>query len=261
MIEAGRRVLTERFWLRHLIVALALLTAWEVYANFLDEPVLLPGPTAVITAFTSIVVDGSLVPALLESLQLLAIGFVSAVGLGVFFGIVVGRYRLMDRTFSPYFNGLYALPVVALVPLVLIWFGFGLLGRVIVVFLAAFFPILINTYTGVRDAPSDLIEVATAFGVSNEFGMLRRVVVPAAIPFILAGVRLGIGRGVVGMAIAEVYLRLGGIGALISSYGAVFRTDFLIAAILPLPLLGIGLTKLFGYIEERVHYWRVSATA
>ena len=143
----------------------------------------------------------------------------------------------------------------------LVWLGFGLLGRVVVVFLAAFFPILINTYTGVRDAPSDLVEVATAFGVSSEFGMLRRVVVPAATPFVLAGIRLGIGRGIVGMAIAEVYLRLGGIGALISSYGAVFRTDFLLAAILPLPLLGIGLTKLFGYVEKRVRYWRVSAAA
>lgn len=261
MIETGRRVLIEQFWLRHLLFALVLFSAWQVYANILDEPVLLPGPTAVVTALVSIIVDGSLLPALLESLQLLAIGFTTAVALGVFFGIVVGRYQLMDRTFSPYFNGLYALPVVALVPLVLIWFGFGLLGRVVVVFLAAFFPILINTYTGVRDAPSDLIEVATAFGVSNEFGMLRRVVVPAATPFILAGIRLGIGRGVVGMAIAEVYLRLSGIGALISSYGAVFRTDFLLAAILPLPLLGIGLTKLFGYVEKRVRYWRVSATA
>lgn len=260
MIDMGRRVVASQFWVRHLLFALALFSAWELYANFLDEPVLLPGPTAVITALVSIVVDGSLIPALLESLQLLAIGFTTAVVLGVAFGIVVGRYKTMDRTFSPYFNGLYALPVVALVPLVLIWFGFGLVGRVIVVFLAAFFPILINTYTGVRDAPSDLVEVATAFGVSSEFGMLRRVVVPAATPFILAGIRLGIGRGVVGMAIAEVYLRLGGIGALISSYGAVFRTDFLMAAILPLPLLGIGLTKLFGYIEKRVRYWRVSAT-
>lgn len=260
MTEAGR-LLREQFWLRHLLFAVLLLSAWEAYARILDEPVLLPGPTAVVTALVSITADGSLLPALFESLQLLAIGFTSAVTLGVFIGIVVGRYRFMDRTFSPYFNGLYALPVVALVPLVLVWFGFGMLGRVIVVFLAAFFPILINTYTGVRDAPGELVEVATSFGVSSEVGMLRRVVVPAAVPFIMAGIRLGIGRGVVGMAIAEVYLRLSGIGALISSYGAVFRTDFLLAAILPLPLLGIGLTKLFGYIEKRVRYWRVSATA
>lgn len=261
MIEGGRRLIVEQFWVRHLLFALIVISAWEAYARFIDEPVLLPGPTAVLTALVSITLDGRLLPALIESLRLLAIGFTTAVVLGVLLGIVVGRYRFMDRTFSPYFNGLYALPVVALVPLVLVWFGFGLLGRVIVVFLAAFFPILINTYTGVRDAPADLIEVATAFGVSGELGMLRRVVVPSSVPFIMAGIRLGIGRGVVGMAIAEVYLRLSGIGALIVSYGAVFRTDHLMAAILPLPLLGIGLTKLFLYIEKRVRYWRVSATA
>lgn len=261
MIDLARRSLVEQFWLRHLLFALLLFSAWETYARILDEPVLLPGPTAVAAALVSITVEGRLLPALVESLRLLGIGFTTAVAFGVLFGIVVGRYKFMDRTFSPYFNGLYALPVVALVPLVLVWFGFGLMGRVIVVFLAAFFPVLINTYTGVRDAPGDLIEVATAFGVSSEIGMLRRVVVPAAVPFIMAGIRLGIGRGIVGMAIAEVYLRLSGIGALISSYGAVFRTDFLMAAILPLPLLGIGLTKLFGYIEKRVRYWRVSATA
>jgi ABC-type nitrate/sulfonate/bicarbonate transport system permease component len=111
-------------------------------------------------------------------------------------------------------------------------------------------------YAGVRDAPQNLIDVARAFGVTSEIGLLRRVIIPAAVPFIMAGVRLGIGRGVVGMAVAEVYLRLGGIGALIVEYGAVFRTDMLIAAILPLPLLGIGLTKVFGAIERHFQAWK-----
>lgn len=254
-------LIKRHLWIGHLAFATAFLTTWAIYAEVRDEPVLLPGPLAVGSAFVTIIADGSLLPALFESLRLLVLGFAAAFALGVGLGVTVGRYPIMDRTFSPYFNALYALPVVALVPLVLVWFGFGLTGRVIVVFLSAFFPILINTYTGVKDAPRDLIEVATAFGVSTELGLLRRVVVPAAIPFIMAGVRLGIGRGVVGMAIAEVYLRLGGIGALISSYGSVFRTDFLIAAILPLPLLGIGLTKLFGHLENRVRYWKVSTNS
>lgn len=248
-------------WVRHVVFALCFFGAWELYARYLDEPVLLPGPAAVLAALVDITLSGQLIPALLESLRLLVIGFVSATVLGFVLGALVGRYRIADRTFSPYFYGLYALPVVALVPLVLVWFGFGLMGRVIVVFLAAFFPVLINTYTGVRDTPNDLIEVARSFGVDRELVMLRRVVVPSAVPFIMAGVRLGIGRAVVGMAIAEVYLRLGGIGALIVQYGAVFATDYLLAAIVPLPLLGIGLTKLFAHIEDRVQYWRVQAAA
>lgn len=242
---------------RHGLFALVVFGSWELYASWLNNPILLPKASAVAWGLLTITFAGPLVPALMESLQLLFIGFATALILGFLVGVFVGRYRLMDRTFSPYFAALYALPTVALVPLVLVWFGFGLPGRVVVVFLASFFPILINTYTGVRDAPGDLIEVAKSFGVKTELEMLRRVVVPSAVPFIMAGVRLGIGRGVVGMAIAEVYLRLGGLGTLIVEYGAVFRTNLLIAAILPLPLLGIGLTKLFALIEGRVQSWRL----
>lgn len=258
MGDTWTRIAHARPWVRHLLFAVVLFGTWEIYARRLGQPVLLPTPSAVAVAFGDITVTGKLLPALLESMRLLVLGFLAALVLGIVLGLLVGRYTIADRTLSPYFNGLYALPVVALVPLVLVWFGFGLTGRVIVVFLAAFFPILINTYTGVRETPSDLLEVARAFGVDNELGLLRRVVVPATVPFMMAGVRLGIGRAVVGMAIAEVYLRLGGIGALIASYGAVFRTAYLMAAILPLPLLGIGLTKLFGLFEKRFEYWRVS---
>lgn len=258
MGDVWTRLAHAKPWVRHLLFALVLFGAWEIYARTLAEPVLLPTPSAVAVAFGDITLTGKLLPALLESMRLLFLGFLAALVLGIVLGLLVGRYAVADRTLSPYFNGLYALPVVALVPLVLVWFGFGLTGRVIVVFLAAFFPILINTYTGVRETPADLLEVARSFGVDNEFGLLRRVVVPATVPFMMAGVRLGIGRAVVGMAIAEVYLRLGGIGALIASYGAVFRTAYLMAAILPLPLLGIGLTKLFARFEKRFEYWRVS---
>lgn len=237
-------------------VAAALLIVWQVYATVIDS-IVLPPPTAIAAAFVDLLVSGQLVPALASSLRLLAIGFTTAFVLGSLLGILLGRYRVFDYTFSPYVNALYATPEIALIPLILVWFGFGLGGRVVVVFLAAFFPVLINTYAGVRDAPSQLIEVARSFGVSRETALLRRVIVPSATPFILAGVRLAIGRGVVGMAVAEVYLRLGGLGALIVQYGAVFKTNYVIAAILPLPLLGIGLTKLTGVLERRFEAWRV----
>lgn len=246
---------------RHLAFAVLVFGLWELGAAVIDDPVIFPGAWAVVTALVQITFGGPLLPALFESLKLLVIGFATATVLGFVLGVGIGRYKAVDRTFSPYFSALYALPTVALVPLVLVWFGFGLIGRVIVVFLAAFFPILINVYTGVRDAPGDLIEVARSFGVRGELAMLRRVVIPSAVPFIMAGIRLGIGRGVVGMAVAEVYLRLGGIGTLIVEYGAVFATDRLMAAIAPLPLLGIGLTKLFGYIEHRIESRRMTAAA
>ncbi len=242
-------------YLKHVVFALVFFGAWEL-AGQLGNPNVLPPFSAVVAAFVDILF-GPLPAALLESLQLLAIGFSTALVLGFLLGLIVGRYKMMDRTLSPYFAALYALPTVALVPLVLIWFGFDLSGRVVVVFLASFFPILINVYQGARDAPADLLEVARSFGVKSEVGLLRRVVIPAAVPFILAGVRLGIGRGVVGMAIAEVYLRLSGLGTLIATYGASFQVDYLIAAILPLPFLGVVLTKALGLLEARFQVWKV----
>lgn len=239
----------------HLAFALLVFGAWEIGGR-LTNPILLPPFSSVMVAFTEILLNGSLIEAMAESLRLLFIGFGLAAVVAFVMGIVIGRYRALDQMLSPFINALYATPDIALVPLILVWFGFGLPGRIVVVFLAAFFAILYNVYAGVKDAPRDLIEVSRSFGVRSELGILRAVVLPSAVPFIMAGLRLGIGRAVVGMAIAEVFLRLGGIGGLIMGYGSAFRTDFLIASIISLPLLGIALTKIFARIEHRFEYWR-----
>lgn len=244
----------QRF-LRHLGFAVLIFGGWEVAAQF-TNPILLPSFSSVLIAFVEIVLDGSLIEAMAQSLQLLFMGFALSAIIAFVMGILIGRYRALDQMLSPFINALYATPDIALVPLILVWFGFGLEGRIVVVFLAAFFAILYNVYAGVKDAPTELIEVSRSFGVDSEFGILRSVVLPSAVPFIMAGLRLGIGRAVVGMAIAEVFLRLGGIGSLIMGFGASFRTDFLIASIISLPLLGIALTKIFARIEHRFEYWR-----
>lgn len=252
--NAGASGRTQRV-LRHLLFAVIVFGAWEIGGR-LTNPILLPPFSAVAAAFVEILLDGSLIEAMAQSLQLLFIGFLLSAIAAFIMGIVIGRYRAFDQMLSPFINALYATPDIALVPLILVWFGFGLEGRIVVVFLAAYFAILYNVYAGVKDAPRDLIEVSRSFGVQSELGILRAVVLPSAVPFIMAGLRLGIGRAVVGMAIAEVFLRLGGIGSLIMGFGASFRTDFLIASIISLPLLGIGLTKIFARIEHRFEYWR-----
>lgn len=239
----------------HVAFAVLIFGAWELYGR-LGNDFLLPPVTRVLAGLWELTASGELPRALAQSLQLLFLGFGAALVIGFLGGVFAGRYRIIDRTVRPFLDALYATPVIALVPVILVWFGFGLTGRLVVVFLASFFPVMINVYAGVRDAPKGLIDVARSFGVTGEVELLRKVIVPAAIPFIMAGVRLGIGRGVVGMAVAEVYLRLGGIGALIVEYSGGFRTDLLLAAILPLPILGIGLTKLFALIERRVQVWK-----
>jgi ABC-type nitrate/sulfonate/bicarbonate transport system permease component len=230
------------------------LAAWETYGR-LKNPLILPPATQVAQAFWDLLSSGRLIEALLPSLQLLGIGFVLGTSSALILGVLIGRSRVADLTFSPYLAALYATPSVALVPIILVWFGFGTTGKVIVVFESAFFPMLYNVTTGVRAAPTDLIDVAKSFGASR-LKTLMQVILPSAIPFIFVGLQLAIGRAVVGMSVAEVYLRLGGIGGLITTFGSRFITDYLIAAILVLPALGIALTRLVGLLERRIAPWR-----
>jgi ABC-type nitrate/sulfonate/bicarbonate transport system permease component len=241
-------------WIASLLFAIAFFGFWE-YVGRTGDPLILPPPSMVAAAFVDLVVTGQLWEALWPSLQLLAAGFAVALVVGVVLGVLIGRSRTADLTLSPYLAALYATPDIALVPIILVWFGFGFSGRVVVVFLSAIFPILYNVTAGVRQAPEDLIDVARAFG-AGRIRVLLQVILPSALPYIMAGIRLSIGRAVVGMAVAEVYLRLGGIGGLIYAYGARFVTDYLIAAILILPILGIGLTRLLAYLERRIAPWK-----
>ena len=173
----------------------------------------------------------------------------------------MGYHKPSGIALLPLMSFVYSVPLIALLPLLLLWFGFGFTGRMVVVAYASFFPVLLNVYAGVRETPSDLMEVARSIGITGRLALLRRVVLPSSVPFIMAGFRLGIGRAVVGMAIAEVFLRLGGIGALIVENGARFRTAYVIAAIAPLPLLGIALTKAAGRVEQRLQYWRYTSVS
>lgn len=240
---------------RHVVFAASILVIWQLASPVVGE-LLLPPPTAVAAALYDLTVTGELPTAMAQSLLLLFLGLSSAIAVGFFFGILIGRSRVAHWTLSPYFSALFVIPTVALVPLVLVWFGFGLFGRVLVVVLAALVPILLSVASSLRDDPGELVEVAKSFGLRGEVALLYHVRLRAAVPVIMSGLRLAVGRAVVGMAVAETYLRLGGIGGLIRAYGALFRTDYVFAAILPLSLLGVGLTALVGRVERYFQAWR-----
>jgi ABC-type nitrate/sulfonate/bicarbonate transport system permease component len=250
-----RRKVTLPRPVKHVLFAALVLVVWQVLALALG-PLTLPSIPAVLDALVRVTRSGELGTALLQSISLLAIGLAGATVIGFFFGVLIGRSRLAQWTLSPYFSALFVTPTVALVPLVLVWFGFGLTGRVIVVILAALVPILLSVSSGLRDDPGELVEVARSFGVHGEWQLLRHVRLRAAVPVIMSGLRLATGRAVVGMAVAETYLRLGGMGGLIRGYGARFETDFVFATILPLSLLGILLTFGVGLVEKHYQGWR-----
>lgn len=233
----------------------AFLILWEVSARMLGNALVLPSVSAILAALWDLIASGELLAALSQSIFLLIVGLIVATVLGFVFGTVIARSKTAYWMLNPYFSALFVTPTIALVPLVLVWFGFGFPGRVIVVVLAAVVPILFSVASGLRDAPGDLIDVARSFGVKGEIPLLFTVRLRAALPVLMAGMRLAAGRGVVGMAVAETYLRLGGIGGLIKSYGSMFQTDYVFASILPLSLLGICLVTLIGRLERRLH-WR-----
>lgn len=237
-----------------IVGVLIFLTVWEITARFLDNKLVLPSVSQIMAAFWDLLISGELILAMSESIWLLIVGLFISTVIGFTLGALVARSRTAYWMLNPYFSALFATPTIALVPLVLVWFGFGFPGRVIVVVLAAVVPIMFSVASGLRNDPKELVDVARSFGMKGELPLLFRIRVRAALPVLLAGLRLAAGRGVVGMAVAETYLRLGGIGGLIKSYGSLFQTDYVFASILPLSLLGITIVSLIGRLERRFHW-------
>jgi NitT/TauT family transport system permease protein len=167
----------------------------------------------------------------------------------------MGRFSLVEWATDIYISALYSMPMVAMVPLIVLWFGFKVPAKVIIVFLFMVFPILINTYQGVKDVDRNLQEVARSF-CSSEGQLWRHLIIPSAIPFIVVGVRLAIGRGLVGMIIAEFYTSVTGLGYMIVRYANAFETDKLFVPIVVVMILGVGLMWLAKWVEGRIAPWR-----
>jgi NitT/TauT family transport system permease protein len=229
------------------------LGAWEVYGRILASPIF-TYPSAIARAAVVLVQTGELQFYLQASLVVLAFGLCLAVLAGIPLGVAIARWPLLEHATDPYVNALYATPTVALIPIIVLWLGFQTKAKVVLVFLFCVFPILINTYQGVRSVDRRLLEVARAF-CSTEWAVWRDVILPSALPFILAGIRLAIGRGLVGMVVAEFYTSITGLGYMIVQYANTFKTDRLFVPIVVLMVLGVGLTGLLRRLEKRIAPW------
>lgn len=235
------------------------LVIWEWYGRTVD-PLFFSHPTAIAAAVPSMLVGGELLRALAGSLQVLAIGWAAALALGVVLGILMGRYERFDNLLEWQVAALYSTPDVAMIPLLILWFGFGLKAKAVVVLFAAFFPILINTHAGARDVSRGLVDVARVEG-AGEFQVLRTIVIPNAAPLILTGLKVSIGRAVVGMVVAEMLMVISGLGGLVIFYGNQFATDKLLVIVIILALLGVGLTHLAELLERVLVPWAVARQA
>jgi len=242
-----------------LVSVVVTLVVWEWYGRGVD-PVFLSYPTAIVAAVPAMIVSGELPKAFGSSVLALSIGLTAAIGLGTLLGLIMGRYRFVDQLLDVQINALYATPNVALIPLLILWFGLGLLSKVVIIFLAAFFPIIVNTYSGVRNVGRGLVEVALAEG-ANEAQIFTKIVIPASLPFIATGIRLAMGRAVVGMVVAELFTAVAGLGGAIIAYGNAFKTDKLFVIIIVLALLGLFLTESVRRLERWLAPWKETERA
>lgn len=182
-------------------------------------------------------------------------GFLLSAVVAVPFGIAVGWYKRMSYIFDPFINAMNATPRVALLPLVIIWLGIGILSKVGIIFLGAVLPILVNTRDGVKTTPHNLLTAARSFGAS-EFHLFKTVILPSTFPFIISGLRVGLGRALVGVLVGELYAATAGIGFMITVAGATFQTDKVFVGILIFAFTGVLSIALVGRIEKRFDKWR-----
>jgi NitT/TauT family transport system permease protein len=237
-----------------LISLAVVLTAWELYGRFLLNPAVFTYPTAIGRAFAQLTLSGELPAAAGQSFQVLFVGWLAGIFLGIPVGLLMARYRLVERSLDTYVNALYATPTVALVPLIINWFGFTTLARIVIVFLFAVFPVLINTFQGVRNVEPNLIEVARSF-CSGESRLWRDVVLPSAVPYIVAGLRLAIGRALVGLVVAELFTAIAGFGGIIERSTSAIRYDRMMVPVVLLMFVGVGLTEGLKVLERLLAPW------
>jgi len=233
------------------------LIVWELVGNVfqLINPMFMSEPSLIAKAAIDLFASGEIYNDLYISGTELLGGYLLSAVVAIPFGIMVGWYKKMSYIFDPFINAMNATPRVALLPLVIIWLGIGILSKVGIIFLGAVFPILINSRDGVKTTPLNLLNAARSFGAS-EWMIFKAVVLPSTIPFILSGLRQGLGRAIVGVMVGELYAATAGIGFMITVAGATFQTDKVFVGVLVFALTGMIGTEILAKIEKRFDKWR-----
>ena len=204
-LVAGVHFFRDRPNLVRAIAVVTFFVFWELTARDMN-PLLMTYPTAVFKAAWTIIISGELFEAFVQSMTVFVIGMsISIVG-GIVIGVMVGQWWFFENTLDPFINALYAVPRIALVPLIMLWVGLQDMGKITILVSIAIFPVIINTYSGIKDVRGSLLEIGRAFGAS-ESQIFFRITLPAAVPFVMTGIRLAIGLGIIGMIVAEFFFR------------------------------------------------------
>lgn len=239
-----------------------LLLAWELIPAFMT---LSPGtklffttPSQVVGTLWRLFADGTIWKPLAVSATGFGIGLGLAILVGLPLGVLIGRSRTLNAMLDPFITAFNATPRLVFLPLVMVWLGLGLWAKVLIVFIGAIFPVLINTYEGVRNADRLLINVVRSFG-AKEWDIARLVVIPNAMPYIVAGLRLAIGRAVLGVVVAEFFGSEDGLGVMMVNAASKYQVDLVFAGLILFAVLSLVMTWAVQLIENRLSRWRPQA--
>ena len=231
------------------------LLLWELISRLIvANPLFLAAPSQIVQAIYALTLSGEMQRHMAISAIEFALGYVIASVVGIFLGFAMASSATAKRALQPWISGLYATPTIALAPLFILWLGIGIWSKVLVVIFLVLFPVTINTEAGLRTTSERLIEMLRSFGASPR-QIFFKVSLPSAMPFILAGLKLGIGRGLIGVVVAELFGSRAGLGRLISQSADAFNMPELFAGVIVLAVAGIAMTAGFGWLEKRLVPW------
>jgi NitT/TauT family transport system permease protein len=238
---------------------LVLLALWEVVPRFITlsagTKLFFTTPSQVAGTLWKMFATGSIWVPLSVSASGFALGLVLSIVVGLPLGVLIGRSRTLNAMLDPFITAFNATPRLVFLPLVMLWFGLGLWSKVVIVFVGALFPILINTYEGVRNADKTLINVVRSFGAS-EWDVARLVVVPNAMPYIIAGLRLAIGRAVLGVVVAEFFGAESGLGVMMVQAAGRYQVDVVFSGLIVFAAVSLLMTWMVQLLENRLSLWR-----
>ncbi len=244
----------RRVYLGIRIASLAVvLAAWQYYGLHSIAVIFVP-ITRVLGALVDLVRTGGLLSALWYSLWTFALGYLTGLAAGVVIGMCIGVYRKAEAATGLYLYALYATPMVAIVPLLSIWLGFGVLTQELIIALFVLFPSVVTVSVGVRNIDSDLLEVARSLRMGRA-SLWRHVLLPGTVPYIAAGAAQGVAMGLVGMFIAEIFTQLSGLGNLLETAAQTYHTDNALAVVLVIMTLGVTLRGLIALVQRKVAPW------
>ena len=248
--------LTERLrttFLPRLVTGIVLLMAWEFVVRAL-APAYVAKPSTVVMAIPRVITDPAFLKATGATLTAVAEGLAIALVFGTIIGLLIGRSTAFDRAIRHYVNGFYAMPMIVVLPLFSLWFGYSSATRIATIIFAAIFSIIVNVADGARSVPREYMEVARSFR-SNRSSMLIGIVLPSSMPYLLAGFRLAAGRALIGAVVAEFFISIGGLGYYILYNSRSYHHNEAFVGVLLLAAFGVGFELLVNWSTRHFMPW------